>query len=372
MRKKRIYLDYIYNCPGWPSFYFDSNEIIDSIIEVKYLQGIIKGYLGSAGFVLRDNTALDSLTSEVIKSSEIEGEKLDREEVRSSVAKHLGLEIGGLKKSDRYVDGVVQMVLDATQNYKLKLSHARLYKWQSALFPTGYSGLSKITVGAFRKGIKGPMQIVSGAMGKETVHFVAPSASKVPNEMKQFLKWFNSDSSLDPVIKAAIAHLWFLTIHPFDDGNGRIARALTDMMLTRSDDFPQRFYSMSTEIRNQRNSYYEILEQTQKGPLDISKWIGWFLQCLKSALKESERKLKTVMDKTNFWDRHSSTEINERQRKIINQLFDGFTGKLNSSKWAKINKCSSDTALRDIQDLMAKKILKKEEGGGRSTSYRLR
>lgn len=362
---------YIYNYPNWPEFYWDSNDIIDTMIEVKYLQGIIKGYLRSSGFVFRDNTTLHSLSDEVIKSSEIEGENLDREQVRSSVAKQLGLEFAGVDITDRYIDGVVQMVLDATQNYKAKLTSERLFGWQAALFPTGRSGMFEITTGDYRKPGKGPMQIVSGAMGKERIHFEAPESKKVNAEMKKFLKWFNADYKLDPVIKAGIAHIWFLTIHPFDDGNGRIARALSDLMLTRSDDFPQRFYSMSAAIREKRKEYYQMLEKTQRGNLDITEWLEWFLSCLKHALKESERKFKSVMDKTNFWDLHSDTDLNERQRKIINKLFDGFEGKLNTSKYAKINKCSHDTALRDIQDLIFKNILKKEEAGGRSTSYNL-
>lgn len=362
---------YIYNYSDWPDFYYDSNTVLKLLLPLKFQQGVIKGYLKSVGFVLRDHTVLDSLSSEVIKSSEIEGEKLDLEQVRSSVARQLGLEFGGITNTDRYIDGVVEMVLDATQNYKKKLTEKRLGNWQAALFPTGRSGTHKITVGKYRKNDLGPMQIVSGPMGKERVHFEAPDSENVPVEMKKFLQWFNAPSIVEPVIKAAIAHLWFVTIHPFDDGNGRLARAITDLMLTRGDDFPQRFYSMSAEIRNQRKQYYEILESTQRGSLDITEWIVWFLNCLKSALDTSEMKLKNVMDKSHFWDTQARTEFNERQRKIINKLFDGFDGKLNSSKWAKICKCSTDTALRDIQDLMSKGILKREEGGGRSTNYSL-
>jgi Fic family protein len=362
---------YIYNYSDWPDFYYDSQIVMKALLPVKFQQGVVKGYLKSVGFVLRDTTALEALTSEVVKSSEIEGEKLDLELVRSSIARRLGLEFGGIITTDRYIDGIVEMALDATQNYKKKLTEKRLGNWQAALFPTGRSGAHKITVGKYRNGKLGPMQIVSGVIGKEKVHFEAPNADQVPVEMKKFLVWFNSNSALDPVIKAAIAHLWFVTIHPFADGNGRITRAITDMMLTRCDEFPQRFYSMSAEIRNQRKQYYEILENTQSGSLDITEWIVWFLKCLKAALDTSEKKLKNVMEKSHFWDQHSKTEFNERQRKIINKLFDGFDGKLNSSKWGKICNCSTDTALRDIQDLMSKTILKKEEGGGRSTSYSL-
>lgn len=364
--------NYIYNYQNWPNFYWDDEAIYDILLEVKYQQGVIKGYLNSVGFVMRDTTTLEALTSEVVKSSEIEGEHLDKEQVRSSVARQLGLDFGGITTNDRYIDGVVEMILDATQNYKSTLTEKRLGNWHAALFPTGRSGIFQITVGKYRKGLKGPMQIVSGAIGREKIHYEAPNANELKKEMKLFLKWFNDKIKIDLVLKAAIAHLWFVTIHPFEDGNGRIARALTDLMLTKADNFPQRFYSMSSQIRIQRKQYYEILELSQKGSLDITEWMVWFLNCLKAALNESENKLKIVFEKNKFWETHSKTEINERQRKIINKLFDGFEGKLNSSKWAKINKCSSDTALRDITDLIEKNILIKEEKGGRSTSYKLK
>ncbi len=363
---------YIYQYSDWPDFYWNSEPLYDLLLEVKYNQGILKGYLKAVGFAFRDHTFLDVLTAEVTQSSAIEGEFLSAESVRSSVARHLGLEYAGLENNDRYVDGVVEMMLDATQNYKQPLTAQRLGNWQSALFPTGRSGMFPITVGNWRKNGKGPMQIVSGAMGKERVHFEAPDATQVKKEMTRFLKWFNAKQQLDPVLKAALAHLWLLTVHPFDDGNGRIARALTEMQLTRADDFPQRFYSMSAQIRKQRKQYYEILESTQRGSLDVTDWMVWFLKCLKAALAESENKMKRVMEKTQFWDTHHSTEFNERQRKMLNKLWDDFEGKLNTSKWAKMCKCSSDTALRDIQDLVTKKILQLDKAGGRSTSYSLR
>lgn len=363
---------YIYQYSDWPEFYWNSDEIYDLLLEVKYRQGVLKGYLKAVGFAFRDSTFLEAITAEVTQSSAIEGELLNTENVRSSVARHLGLEYVGLENQDRYVDGIVEMMLDATQKYQQKLTASRLGNWQSVLFPTGRSGLFPITVGTWRKNDKGPMQIVSGAMGKERVHFEAPDSVQVKKEMNLFLKWFNGKVKIDPVLKAAVAHLWIVTVHPFDDGNGRVARAVTEMQLTRADDFPQRFYSMSAQIRKQRKSYYDILEKTQRGSLDITEWVHWFLNCLKAALEESESKMKRVMEKTQFWDKHHTTELNERQRKMLNKLWDNFEGKLNTSKWAKMCKCSSDTALRDIQDLVSKKILKQDKAGGRSTSYSLR
>lgn len=333
---------------------------------------MIRGYLRAAGFTLPNETALDNLTNEVLKSSEIEGEILNKEQVRSLVARQLGIEYAGLLPADRYAEGVVEMTLDATQNYEQPLTKKRLCAWQSALFPTGHSDLFTITVGYWRKNDKGPMQVVSGPMGKEQVHFEAPHSNRLNAEMKTFLNWFNQKHEIDLVLKAAIAHLRFLTIHPFDDGNGRIARALTVLLLAKSDDFPQRFYSISVQISIERKKHYEMLEKTQSGTLDITAWMKWFLNCFLKALKVSEQKLTGVLDKANFWDKHVKTVFNQRQRNILNKPFDGFEGKLNTSKWAKINKCSSDTALRDIQDLISKKVLKKEQKGGRSTNYVLK
>lgn len=327
------------------------------------------GKMEALGFELRSEAVLDTLTMDVLKSSEIEGELLDTEQVRSSLARRLGIEIAGLVESDRHVDGVVDMMLDATQHYKRPLTAERLFGWHAALFPTGYSGLYKIKTGGWRDG---PMQVVSGAMGKERVHFEGPEAKLVDREMKRFIRWFNKEEKFDPVLKAAVAHVWFLTIHPFDDGNGRIARALTDMLLARADGSPQRFYSMSARIRVMRKGYYEILEKTQRGDLDVTGWLLWFFDCLSGALKSTETLLANVLFKADFWNAHALADFNGRQKRMLNKLLDGFEGKLTSSKWAKIAKCSADTALRDIQDLVARNILRKEEAGGRSTSYVLR
>jgi len=323
------------------------------------------------GFQLRAEAVLDSLTEEVLKSSEIEGETLDRDQVRSSIARRLGLDIGGLTLAERDVEGVVEVMLDATQKYAEPLTARRLFDWHAALFPTGRSGMSKIRVRAWRDDAKGPMQMVSGPVGKERVHYEAPAADRVPDEMKKFLEWFEKDDSTDLVLKSGIAHLWFVTIHPFDDGNGRIARAIADMVLARSEHSPQRFYSMSSQIRQERKAYYEILEATQKGDLDITRWLEWFLECLGRAFDRAETILATVLNKARFWDRFAGVEFNERQRNIVNRLLNGFEGKLTSSKWAKLAKCSQDTALRDIEDLVRKKVLVKDAAGGRSTSYSL-
>ena len=307
----------------------------------------------------------------LIKSTEIEGEILNPDQVRSSIAKRLGLDIGALNNSDRNIDGIVDLIMDATKNCNEPISANRLFGWHSALFPAGRSGLYKITVGSWRIDSTGPMQVVSGAMGKEMVHYQAPDSSVIPTEVDQFMDWINSKTDFEPVIKAAIAHLWFVTLHPFDDGNGRIGRALTDMLLARADGSTQRFYSMSSQIRKGRKTYYEILESTQKGGLDITNWLSWFLNCLMDALISSDTILSKVLFKAHFWELHSTIALNERQRLMINKMLDGFDGKLTSSKWAKITKCSQDTALRDIQDLMNKMILQKEEAGGRSTNYEL-
>jgi Fic family protein len=324
------------------------------------------------GFNLRDDASLETLTLEVITSTEIEGEILNPEQVRSSIARRLGLDIAGLVPSDRNVDGVVDMVLDAVQNYRLPLTKERLFDWHYSLFPTGRSRMYKIKVGAWRDDDTGPMQVVSGPMGMEKVHFQAPASDQIDREMDQFLLWLNNEETIDPVLKAAIAHLWFLTIHPFDDGNGRIARAITDMLLSRSDGLAQRFYSMSAQIRQERKAYYQILEKSQKGTLDITPWLEWFLQCLLNALRASAETLAKVLIKHRFWTQHATTTLNERQVKLLNRLLDGFNGKLTSGKWAKIAKCSSDTALRDIRDLINKDILVKDTEGGRSTNYILK
>jgi Fic family protein len=363
---------YIHQLAQWPNFSWDSEVITPLLSSIRHKQSRLKGRMEMLGFMLRSENTLQTLTLDVLKSTEIEGELLNPDQVRSSIAKRLGLDIGGLIPSDRDVEGVVEMMLDATQNYNKTLTKSRLFDWHAALFPTGRSGMHKITVGKWRTDKKGPMLVVSGAMGKEKVHYEAPHAGRLENEMKLFLKWFNLKNTIDPVLKAAIAHLWFITIHPFDDGNGRIARAIADMQLAKADEDHQRFYSMSAQIQLVRNKYYDILEKIQKGKLDITEWMQWFLNCLNNALDATERVLAKVLTKTKFWDNHAKTVINERQRLLINKLLDGFTGNLTSSKWAKIAKCSADTALRDIQDLIDKKILQKNTSGGRSTNYFLK
>ena len=322
------------------------------------------------GFSLQAEANLQTLTLDVLKSSEIEGEMLDAVQVRSSIARRLGMEIAGLIPADRHVEGIVEMMLDATQQFQQPLSDDRLFGWHAALFPTGRSGMHKIVVGAWRDNvIDDPMQVVSGAMGKEKIHYEAPGADRLNTEMTQFIHWFNNDITMDLVIKAAIAHLWFVTIHPFEDGNGRIARAIADMQLARAEGTFQRFYSMSAQIRKERKEYYDILETTQKGSLNISKWLTWFLHCLDRAIVATDETLATVLKKARFWEKHAHVSLNVRQRLMLNKMLDGFEGKLNTSKWAKIARTSQDTALRDIQDLVNKKILEKEAGGGRSTSY---
>jgi len=363
--------NYIYQKENWPDFTWDTENIVNLLSEARNLQGRLIGKMESLGFDLRNEALLDTLTLDVLKSSEIEGAVLNPDQVRSSIARKLGMEIAGSVNSDRDVDGVVEMMIDATQNCFQPLTADRLFDWHAALFPTGRSGMYKITVADWRKDTTGPMQVVSGAMGKEKVHFQAPDSELVENEMLLFLDWFNNDDKLDLVLKAAITHLWFVTIHPFEDGNGRITRALSDMILARADKSNQRFYSMSAQIRKDRKGYYEMLEKTQKGNLDITEWIQWFMQCLINALKSTDSILKQVLFKADFWTKHSKTTINERQRKLINKLLDGFDGKLTSSKWAKIAKCSKDTAIRDINDLINKNILRKEAAGGRSTNYEL-
>lgn len=322
------------------------------------------------GFKLQLEASLQTITLDVIKSSEIEGEILDSEQVRSSIARRLGIDIAGLVPTDRYIDGVVEMMLDATQKFDDELTQERLFGWHAALFPTARSGMQKIVVGNWRDNKKDdPMQVVSGPMGRERIHYEAPDSDVLEMEMKRFCDWFNKEYSIDPLIKAAIAHLWFVTVHPFDDGNGRMARAIADMQLARADGTSQRFYSMSAQIRRERADYYNILEATQKGTLDITGWIEWFLGCLDRALIATVDTLSIVISKAKFWDKHAESSFNERQVLLLNKLLNGFEGKLNSSKWAKIAKCSQDTALRDIQNLIDRKILIKESSGGRSTSY---
>ena len=361
---------YIHQRPGWPTFIWNTERISPLLLSVRHRQGKLLGRMESLGFILQDESTLKNLTLEIVKSSEIEGEILDAEQVRSSIARKLGMDIAGLVPTDRYTEGLVEMMLDATQHYNQQLTNERLFGWQAALFPTGRSGLQKIVVGNWRDNEKdNPMQVVSGGMGKEKVHFEAPGAERLDVEMKLFLEWFNKETTVDVVLKAAIAHFWFVTIHPFDDGNGRIARTITDVQLSRADKTSQRFYSMSAQIRKERKEYYDILEKTQKGDLDITDWIIWFLNCMNRSLDVTDETLGATLQKARFWELQANTILNERQKLMLHKMLDGFDGKLNSSKWSKITKTSQDSALRDIQDLVNKKILQKETAGGRSTSY---
>ncbi|CAN5358161.1 Fic family protein [soil metagenome] len=361
---------YIYENPSWPNFTWDKEILIKPLSIVSHRQGRLIGRMEGLGFNLQSEAMLQSMTLEILKSNEIEGEILDRDQVRSSIARRLGMDIAGLVTADRNIDGVVEVMLDATQKFQEPLTEDRIFGWHSALFPTGRSGMYKIVAGRWRDNTpEDPMQVVSGPMGKEKVHFKAPDSKVLPEEMSAFLKWFNSGIDINPIIKAAIAHLWFVTIHPFDDGNGRIARTIADMQLARADGIPKRFYSMSAQIRIERKQYYDILEKTQGGATDITRWLDWFLSCLDRALIASEEGLSNVVYKAKFWDKIKNENLNDRQRIMINKMIDGFEGKLTSSKWARICKCSQDSALRDIQDLMAKGILEKEISGGRSTNY---
>jgi Fic family protein len=359
---------YIYEYPNWPRFEWDEQKVQLLLGKVRHLQGKILGQMSALGFSEKEEAILSTLTLDVIKSSEIEGESLNYDQVRSSIARRLGINIAGLVHSSRDVEGVVEMLLDATQNFEAPLDDDRLFGWHSALFPSGRSGMHKIDVGKYRSG---EMAIVSDPMGKEKIHYQAPSPVKVQNYMDQLLEWFNSGNNIDPVLKAAIAHFWFIIIHPFDDGNGRMARALSDLLLARSDGSHQRFYSLSNQILLERKEYYDLLQKEQYSDGDITKWLVWFLNCLNRALNASETLLDKVFIKTNFWEKHKETELNSRQRLMINKLLDGFNGKLKTSKWARITKCSQDTALRDIKDLINKGILRQEESGGRSTNYEI-
>ena len=362
---------YIHELADWPSFRWDDGAISEPLGEARHRQGRLTGSMEMLGFPQKGETILQTLTQDVLKSSEIEGEILDKEQVRSSIARRLGLDIGALAPTDRNVEGVVEMMLDATQNYLTPLTEGRLFGWHAALFPTGRSGMSKIAVGDWRHADADPMQIVSGHLGRERVHYEAPGAQQLSHEMSAFLNWFNSPPATDPVLKAAIAHLWFVTIHPFEDGNGRIARAIADMALARSEKSPQRYYSMSAQIRTERTAYYDILEATQKGDLDITAWLAWFLGCLNRAIEGAGDTLSTVLLKARFWEQRAGEAFNPRQRAMLNRLFDGFEGKLTSSKWAALTKVSQDTAARDIDDLIRRGILQRDPAGGRSTSYSL-
>ena len=363
---------YIYQRKEWPHFRWKETKVASTLAHVRYRQGRLLGKMESLGFPLQVEANLNTLTLDVLKSSEIEGDILNPGQVRSSIARRLGIAVAGLITADRHVEGVVEMTLDATQTYGAPLTHERLFGWHAALFPAGRSGMRKIVVGCYRDNTPDdPMQVVSGPAGRERVHFQAPGSDVLQAEMTVMLQWFNHEKILDPVVKAAVAHLWFVTLHPFDDGNGRMARAITDMQLARADQNPRRFYSMSNQVRTERNGYYGILEKTQHQSLDITEWLEWFLGCLERALANTEQTLATVLKKARFWEQHASTPLNDRQRKILNMLLDGLDGKLTSTKWAKITKTSQDSAGRDINDLLDKKILAKAPDGGRSTSYTL-
>jgi Fic family protein len=362
---------YIHELQDWPQFKWDKENLTDSLAEVRHKQGRLTGHMEGLGFKLRQEAVLQTLTADVLKSSEIEGEVLDKAQVRSSVARHLGMDIGALKPADRHVEGIVEMMLDATGHYDQPLNEERLFAWHMALFPTGRSGMRTIRVGAWRDDSTGPMQVVSGPIGKEHVHYEAPAAGRLSQEMSAFLDWFNKPVEMDGVLKSGIAHLWFVTIHPFDDGNGRIARAIADMSLARSEKSPQRFYSMSEQIRQERNAYYDILEQTQKGTMDVTKWLIWFLSCMGRAIENAQSILATVLAKARFWERVHGVSLNERQTMVLNRLLESFEGNLTTSKYAKLAKCSQDTALRDILSLVEQGILVRGPAGGRSTSYSL-
>src|SRR3972149_4482188 len=363
---------YIHERPDWPKFRWDQKALAAQLAAVRHRQGRLIGRMEALGFAFRKEAVLQTLTLDVLKSSEIEGEILNPEQVRSSIARRLGMDIAGLVPADRNVEGVVEVMLDATQNFDTPLTVDRLFDWHAALFPTGRSGLHKIGVGTWRDDAKGPMQVVSGPIGHERVHYEAPAAHRIDAEMTAFIDWANQPSDTDPVLRAAIGHLWFVTIHPFDDGNGRIARAIADWLLAQSEKNSQRFYSTSAQIRQERNAYYDKLEKTQKGTLDITDWLEWFLGCLDRAFDGTETTLSVVFRKARFWERHTDTPLNERQRLILNKLLDGFDGNLTPSKWAKLAKCSQDTAHGDILDLVRHGILIKDPAGGRSTSYSLK
>ena len=365
---------YIWQASDWPSWRYDLAALAQSLAHVSRAQGLLMGRLADIGMVLRDQASLSVLTEDVIKTSEIEGEQLNVESVRSSIARRLGVDIGALAPVDRHVESVVQMVLDATANCNAAVSRDRLFGWHAALFPTGYSGLARINVGGWRNDATGPMQVVSGPLGRQRVHFEAPPADRLQSETDRFINWANSASNEPPLIKAGLAHLWFVTLHPFDDGNGRIARAVGDLFLARADGSPQRFYSLSAQIQRERKAYYDILERTQKQSLDVTEWLTWFLETLHRAVDQAQHTLDAVLAKTRFWQRWAapgSAPLNERQVKLINRLLAGFEGKLTSSKGAAIAKCSPDTALRDITDLLVRGVLRKTAAGGRSTSYEL-
>ena len=362
---------YIHEHSDWPHFNWDAAELTEILAKVRFEQGHLLGHMNSLGFATQEAASVRILTQDAVHTAEIEGEILSVQSVRSSIARKLGIEEAGATSADRQVDGLIDVLLDATRNYEKPLSADRLFGWHTALFPSGRSNIGPITVGDWRKDERGPMQVVSGRIGNEKIHFQAPTHDRLNDEIDRFIAWFNTDNKLDPVIKSALTHFYFITIHPFDDGNGRIARALADLQLARADQTALRFYSMSTQIQQEKKAYYKTLEICQKADLDISLWIKWYLDCLLGAIKNARSKLGSVLEKADFWKTHAGRTFNDRQHKMLNRLFDGFDGKLTSSKWATITKCSQDTAHRDIHDLIQRGILEKEAAGGRSTSYRL-
>jgi Fic family protein len=362
---------YIHELTDWPRLSWNRERLAEPLANVRHRQGRLIGHMEGLGFNLRQEAVLQTLTADVLKSSEIEGEKLDADQVRSSIARRLGMDIGALTPADRNVEGIVEMMLDATRHYDQPLTAERLFAWHASLFPTGRSGMTKVLAGAWRDDGTGPMEVVSGPVGRERVHFQAPPAKRLGGEMQGFLDWFNANADMDPVLKAALAHFWFVTVHPFDDGNGRIARAIADMALARSENSSQRFYSMSAQIRQERGAYYAILEETQKGTLDITPWMDWFLGCMGRAIDGAQTTLSSVLAKAHFWGAIAGVPINGRQHLVLNRLLDGFEGKLTTSKYAKLAKCSQDTALRDILPLVERGILVRNPEGGRSTSYEL-
>jgi Fic family protein len=364
-------MTYIHEKPGWPEFTWDSETLAAALAGVRHRQGRHLGKMEALGFELRTEASLTALTEEVVKSSAIEGEQLNPEEVRSSIARKLGLDVAGLPRPNREIEGVVEMMIDATREFDVPLTKERLFGWHAALFPTGRSGMHRITVGAWRTGEAGPMRVVSGPIGREQVYFEAPEAERLEAEMMRFLQWFNAPSEVDPVLKAGIAHFWFVTIHPFADGNGRIARAIAEMALSQADGTKERFYSMSSGIEASRGEYYLELESAQRGNIDITKWLAWFLECLDRTIEGSDETLGSVLHKAKLWHRINRHPVNERQRKVINRMLDEFRGDLTTSKYAKLARCSNDTALRDVRELLDRGILVKNPGGGRSTSYRL-
>jgi Fic family protein len=363
---------YIHDLPDWPRFHWSRESLAERLAAVRHQQGRLIGHMEALGFPLRQEAVLQTLTDDVLKSSEIEGERLDAAQVRSSIARRLGIDIGGLVPADRSVEGVVEMMLDATRHYAKPLTKRRLFGWHASLFPTGRSGITRTKVGKWRDDSRGPMQVVSGPVSREHVHFAAPAAAGLDAEMTAFFDWFNADDGTDAVTKAGLAHLCFVTVHPFDDGNGRIARAIADLALARSEQSSQRFYSMSAQIRQERSDYYELLERTQKGTMDVTPWMEWFLGCLGRAIGGAQTTLAGVLAKARFWEAVATVPLNPRQRLVLNRLIDGFAGKLTTSKWAKLAKCSQDTALRDILDLVEHGILVRNPEGGRSTSYTLK